>query len=895
MHTTKILKKAIGTLATIATLSVPLLSSFQPTVNALFSPTVLTFTNVPEIQSFSVCVFKKGTPQSDAIKANFFSISSNIPNNGEVYSTYINANSTCFPLTEATPTIASEFVLVNGHSTEVTLANYERDKSAVASTIVSNKAPTLSNINNSTNILNYNICQGDTNAINIKFSDTDNDNLSGTIVTNSNIQASSFDSSIKGQLTYTFFPTAAAVSTIRNFDVSFNASDAFMTPTTNPVATFNLPTSEVSKAVAFSVIDCSNSSSSFSSSSPSNNSSFGSSSSSNISTVLSSSSTSTSFQNTSPSSLSSSNNFSNSSNISSQISAPYVAITNIQILGTQYLVDFVPYGYTPTPGGMHTHFYYNTESSLILDKMFSGPSPYSLETSTKPANATQLCAIVSEANHTPLTNSGYCYFLPNSGQIGTSSSSMSFNTQNSSSINTSSISTFPTLGAYFGSPITGFLGGTMPNITLTGSNIANGTTAYFTSGYNLPVVGTIQGDTFVPNQGQTIPTGATIGSASGILSVNIEGQPSLKLIIPTNFNIIRTGGGTGGGDASTFGTTGGSITITTTENRAINTKGAGSNIGKTDTSDTSSKGGEPAGYNCAGGGNRAINTKGAGTNTGRGVGPDGRDCISSPLSSPAAKNAIKTKGVGKNIEPVVSNTELVQFEDGTRLTIARRGWDGSIKGIGAGDQLVIEEPCQGSFGQVALTFKKGISEGGLKLTEIDQNNLFPNLVGDLSNGCNMSISGFDKDDVAKASVYLGNSFGEKVNAGLNQAGSALASDSGTTNPSTPTSAARKFFRVVKNGTLINPETNEFLQAQFSNSPWKTADIAIDEDGQYYVSIPSAFKQFAITKGVLNSTIEKPSNIALTRTGGSPGITLSSLLALFLISGIFVATQIQKKE
>jgi hypothetical protein len=819
-----------------------------------------------------------------------------------------------------------------------------------------------------------------------------------------------------------------------------------------------------------------------------------------------------------------------------------VTIINIQNVGTRYSVDFTPSGYTPTQGGIHTHFYYNTEANSVMDKMFSGPSPYSLDTTTKPAGATQLCAIVAEANHAVIAGSGNCFDLPSSSQT---SSSSSFSSQLSAVASVGA----PTLGGYFGSAITGFLGGALPSIATTQSGLASGTVAYFTSGYNLPVVGTIQGQVFIPNQGQIIPLTATIGNATGTLSVNIAGQSSLKLTIPTNFSpapvsvggsiTINTGGNNQNSSSNSsvvdynycLDQSGQKHMIQTKGaalQRSINIKGVGGGVGISNSSDSTNISCSDLGNLCLDISSEQYAIKTKHDTVKNSVGNIRREIANSSSNStfkdfsvdfceqfinelpanlsttPAVKNAIKTKGDGKNITPVVSNTELVKFDDGTHLTIARKGWDGSIKGITAGDQLLIEEPCQGSFGQVALTFKKGINEGGLKLTEIDQNNLFPNLVGDLSNGCNMSITGFDKDDVSEARVYLGDdfvektrnpggqvvgnsksikdvedlvvqeiekatsglkdtlktqvrlaagpckfpylcgdeedyalgletdsgelfsfdsnnsaiptidswswgtsnpstgtgggmgagkvrlldlsftastknyvghvtlikqrtdgdkkyigtvtivkkgepnssidisqyqpildvfqntinvieqavgpckppylcdfvsieaktgrvslikgkqtqgaTFGERVNAGLQQAGGALANG-----VDSPTNSSRKFFRVVQNGRLVNQETGEFLQAQYSNSPWKNADIAIDENGDYYVSIPSAFKQFAITKGVLDYSIEKGSTIKLARTGGFSDISFGTRLVLFLILASFITIKTYEKN
>lgn len=471
--------------------------------------------------------------------------------------------------------------------------------------------------------------------------------------------------------------------------------------------------------------------------------------------------------------------------------AQSVAITNIKIIGTQYSIDFTPSGYVPTPGGIHTHFYYNTEENTILDKMFSGPSPYLLNISTKPTNAVQLCAIVAEANHAVIANSGNCLDLPILRQISVSSSSISSSLTSLSSSQNNNSST-----------------------TLTSSNLSNSSV----SNSNIATGGTI---TITQN---TITQNSSTNSSQNNKFNSSSSSNTKDSCSSDNSNEIVTN--PDGGDNNTLenlrkgwdGSVKGGITQTIDKGITI---------------------------------------------------PNGDDCTTLPFSTPnqAIQNALKNKGKIVKVGSIVPNTDLFELGDGTHLTIARKGWDGSIKGVAAGDQLVIEKPCQGSFGQVALTFRKGIkeqglkltdidqrkgiTEGGLKITEIDQNNLFPNLVGDITNGCNMSITGFDKDDISEARVYLGKdfldansllikgkqtqgaTFGEKVNAGLNAAAGTLV-----------------------NGKLINPSTGIAFTAQYSNSPWNIADIAIDEDGQYYVSIPSAFKQFAITKGVLDSSTEK---------------------------------------
>ena len=80
-------------------------------------------------------------------------------------------------------------------------------------------------------------------------------------------------------------------------------------------------------------------------------------------------------------------------------------------------------------------------------------------------------------------------------------------------------------------PVIGTVGGTAPNITLTGSNLPNGTPATFTpAGSTTPITGTIQNGVFVPNSGQTIPFTATTGPAVGTL---VAGNQTVG--VPTNF------------------------------------------------------------------------------------------------------------------------------------------------------------------------------------------------------------------------------------------------------------------------------------------------------------------------------------------------------------------------
>ena len=123
---------------------------------------------------------------------------------------------------------------------------------------------------------------------------------------------------------------------------------------------------------------------------------------------------------------------------SSSIALPSVAITGINVVGYQYQISFVPTNYVPTLGGIHTHFYYNTEPNTVMNKMYSGSAPYLLNLSTKPASATQICAIVGNPDHTVVSGSGNCFTLPIPIVTSSSLVSSSSNSLISSSVISSS-------------------------------------------------------------------------------------------------------------------------------------------------------------------------------------------------------------------------------------------------------------------------------------------------------------------------------------------------------------------------------------------------------------------------------------------------------------------------
>jgi hypothetical protein len=99
---------------------------------------------------------------------------------------------------------------------------------------------------------------------------------------------------------------------------------------------------------------------------------------------------------------------------------PYVRINDITIEDNFYLVEYETFEYTETLPGMHVHFFYDTvseENAGIPGSgpwiLYGGPRPfkeYSLN--SRPAAATQLCALVANQNHSIQPGSGNCFDLP---------------------------------------------------------------------------------------------------------------------------------------------------------------------------------------------------------------------------------------------------------------------------------------------------------------------------------------------------------------------------------------------------------------------------------------------------------------------------------------------------
>ncbi len=100
--------------------------------------------------------------------------------------------------------------------------------------------------------------------------------------------------------------------------------------------------------------------------------------------------------------------------------ALFVQITNITLNGNQYVVEYQTYGFTEQLPGMHIHFFFNTVTPEQAGSpgsgpwiLYGGPRPFTkYSVGDKPSAATQMCALVANANHSIIFESGNCVDLP---------------------------------------------------------------------------------------------------------------------------------------------------------------------------------------------------------------------------------------------------------------------------------------------------------------------------------------------------------------------------------------------------------------------------------------------------------------------------------------------------
>jgi hypothetical protein len=101
---------------------------------------------------------------------------------------------------------------------------------------------------------------------------------------------------------------------------------------------------------------------------------------------------------------------------------PYVLITGIRIEGNVYVVDYEVGNFTEDPP-LHVHMFFDTVPpeqagapgagpwkltwGVYGDPPFTGYGP-----ANRPANATQMCALVANRNHAVILGTGNCVALP---------------------------------------------------------------------------------------------------------------------------------------------------------------------------------------------------------------------------------------------------------------------------------------------------------------------------------------------------------------------------------------------------------------------------------------------------------------------------------------------------
>ena len=101
---------------------------------------------------------------------------------------------------------------------------------------------------------------------------------------------------------------------------------------------------------------------------------------------------------------------------------PYVVITDIQVQGNLYVVDYEVHNF-PEEANLHVHIFFDTVPPDQAGSPASGPwkltwgvygnppfTQYGI--ANRPPNATQLCSLVANPNHSVQPNSGNCVNLP---------------------------------------------------------------------------------------------------------------------------------------------------------------------------------------------------------------------------------------------------------------------------------------------------------------------------------------------------------------------------------------------------------------------------------------------------------------------------------------------------
>jgi hypothetical protein len=95
-------------------------------------------------------------------------------------------------------------------------------------------------------------------------------------------------------------------------------------------------------------------------------------------------------------------------------------IKGISVQGDRYVVDFETVGFQPQLPGQHVHFFFNTvpqEQAGVPGSgpwiLYGGQSPFTeYGVADRPADATQMCILVANPDHSVQAGSGNCWDLP---------------------------------------------------------------------------------------------------------------------------------------------------------------------------------------------------------------------------------------------------------------------------------------------------------------------------------------------------------------------------------------------------------------------------------------------------------------------------------------------------
>jgi hypothetical protein len=101
---------------------------------------------------------------------------------------------------------------------------------------------------------------------------------------------------------------------------------------------------------------------------------------------------------------------------------PYVNITDIRVEGNLYIVDYVVHNF-PDEDNLHVHIFFDSVAPEQAGSPGAGPWKLTWGTygdppftqygiANRPPDATQMCALVANPNHSIQPNSGNCVDLP---------------------------------------------------------------------------------------------------------------------------------------------------------------------------------------------------------------------------------------------------------------------------------------------------------------------------------------------------------------------------------------------------------------------------------------------------------------------------------------------------